>query len=122
MLNVIYKIASGCIARRIKEVLRILINEDQTGYICGRYIGENTRLCMEYTEVHNIPGLLLLIDFEKAFDSVSWEFISNVLDFFHFGPSIKQWFQCFYNITSAVSQAGHLSAIVEIKRGCRHAG
>jgi len=33
---------------------------------------------------NDIPGLLLLIDFEKAFDSVSWSFIQNTLDFFNF--------------------------------------
>ena len=31
-----------------------------------------------------IPGMLLLIDIEKAFDSISWMFIESVLDFFNF--------------------------------------
>ena len=44
LLNVIYKIASGCIAERLKTVLTKLIPSDQTGFISGRYIGENTRL------------------------------------------------------------------------------
>ena len=39
LLNVTYKIASSCIANRIKQVLPKLINEDQTGFISGRYIG-----------------------------------------------------------------------------------
>ena len=63
-----YKIASGAIANRIKLVINNLINKDQTGFIKGRYIGENIRLIydlMNYTEENNIPGLLLLIDFEK---------------------------------------------------------
>ena len=34
----------------------------------------------------NIPGLLLLIDFEKAFDAVSWSFIQ----FFNFGSNIQR--------------------------------
>ena len=35
-----------------------------------------------YTEKHNIPGLLILIDFEKVFDSVSWKFLYSALRFF----------------------------------------
>ena len=94
LLNVIYKIASGCIAERLKSVLTKLISSDQTGFISGRYIGENTRLIydvMRYTEDENIPGILLIIDFEKAFDSISWEFITEVLDYFNFGNSLKRW-------------------------------
>ena len=38
----------------------------------------------------NIEGLLLFIDFEKAFDTLNWKFIDNSLSFFNFGPSIRQ--------------------------------
>ena len=100
LLNVIYKIASGCIAQRLKSVLPKLISSDQTGFLSGRYIGENTRLIydlMNYVEEENIPGLLLVVNFEKAFDSISWNFIGEVLEFFKFGPSIKSGY--LYHIT-----------------------
>ena len=123
LLNVIYKIASGCIAQRIKSVLPKLISSDQTGFLSNRYIGENTRLIydlMNYVEEENIPGLLLIVDFEKAFDSMSWEFIGKVLDFFKFGPSMKKWISVLYdNISSAVTQCGFLSDFFNIGRGCR---
>lgn len=123
LLNVIYKIASGCIAERLKTVLSKLISNDQTGFISGRYIGENTRLIydiMNYTEETNIPGLLLIIDFEKAFDTISWDFIRKTLHFFNFGDSIKRWISVFYNdISSAVVQSGFLSDFFPIQRGCR---
>ena len=94
LLNCIYKIAAGCIANRIKTVLDIILSKDQTGFIKGRYIGENTRLIydiMQYTETHNIPGLLVLVDFKKAFDSVSWSFIEKALEIFNFRSSIQSW-------------------------------
>lgn len=123
LLNVIYKIASGCIAERIKSVLSKLISEDQTGFINGRYIGENTRLMydiLHITDTLNIPGLLLMVHFEKAFDSVSWDFILQVLNFFNFGESLKQWVRVFYNdISSSVIQNGFLSDFFQVERGCR---
>ena len=56
-----------------KKYLDKLVSNDQTAFIKGRFIGENTRLIDDITsfvEHNNIPGLLLLIDFEKAFDSI----------------------------------------------------
>ena len=35
---------------------------------------------MNYTEQNNIPGLLLLTDFEKTFDSLSWSFVQKALN------------------------------------------
>lgn len=77
-----YKLISGCISYRIRSTLDYLIS--QSGFMKGRYIGENTRFIydlMAYTESLKIPGLLILIDFEKAFDSIAWEFIYKVLHF-----------------------------------------
>ena len=60
--------------------------------ISGRFIGENKNLIYDIlfeTKEQNIPGLLLPIDFQQAFDSVCWKFISKILDYFSFGPSLK---------------------------------
>ena len=98
LLNVSYKLASACIAERIKTVLNKLIHEDQKGFISGRYIGENTRLMYDLiheTKKKNIAGIILLTDFEKDFDTVSWKFINSVLNIFNFGNSIKNWINLF---------------------------
>ena len=123
LLNCVYKIASGVIAHRIKGTLHKLIHTDQTGFIAGRYIGENIRLIydiMQYTEENNIPGLLLSVDFEKAFDSVSWSFIYKVMEFFGFGKSFISWIKTFNNnVKLSVNQCGNLSSFFGIGRGCR---
>ena len=75
---------------------------------------------MYYTESQNIPGLLILIDSEKAFDSVSWDFIYQVLHYFNFGNYIINWLKILYtNVNACVLQGGFLSEQFLIQRGCR---
>ena len=65
------------------------VHESQKGFLEGRYIGECVRMpydVLQHTENKNIPGLLLMIDFKKAFDSVSCSFIQKSLIFFNFLP------------------------------------
>ena len=123
LLSVIYKMASACIANRLKKVLDNIIHEDQKGFIKGRFIGENIRQTYDIffeAKKQNVPGLLTVIDFEKAFDSVSWNFIKETLVFFNFGPSIIKWIETFYNqAQSCVIQNGHLSEFFNLGRGCR---
>jgi hypothetical protein len=123
LLNVLYKIGSACIARRIKNVLPLLISEDQTGFISGRYIGDNIRLLydmIDYLNKTNKPGLLFNIDMEKAFDSLNWGFMQKVLKSFGFGESIRKWIEVFYNdIKSTVIVNGCASTWFNINRGCR---
>lgn len=108
---------------KIKKVLPCLIDEDQTGFISGRYIGENIRLLYDvisYLQKNNYPGMLLLIDFEKAFDSVSWDFLFKVIEYFNFGNSFMKWIKVFYkNIESYVIVNGHMSDWFLLQRGCR---
>ena len=89
----------------------------------GRYIGENIRMLYNvllFTERENIPGLLITIDFEKAFDSVSWSFIHKALDFLNFGPDIKPWIKIFdKNASTCVSVHGQYSSRFTINRGVR---
>ena len=58
-----------------------LISDTQMGFMNGRFIGECTRLIcdiIEKCDENNIPGVLILLDFEKAFDSVEWNFIRKL--------------------------------------------
>ena len=59
LLNVDYKIATKAIANRIKPIITSIIDNAQTGFIKGRFIGENIRLLfdiIEMTEEQNILG------------------------------------------------------------------
>ena len=123
MLSVVYKILSASLANRMKPILTNLVSETQCGFVPGRFIGDNTRLIydvMHYLNKNNKVGLLILIDFEKAFDSISWVFINKVLKFFNFGETFIKWVTILNSkIKGTVIQCGNLSKFVNIKRGCR---
>ena len=72
------------------------------------------------TKQQNIPGLLVSVDFQQAFDTVSWKFIDKTLDYFNFGPSIKKWIKLFQTgAQSCILQNGFLSDSFTLQRGCR---
>ena len=75
MLNTDYKIASKALARRIETVLPKLVHPDQSGFMKEQYIGENLRLIsdvLEYTKNEDLTGVLVSLDFRKAFDTLEW--------------------------------------------------
>ena len=75
---------------------------------------------MNNCENKNIDGPLMLIEFEKAFDSVSWTFSYKTLNFFNFGENNISWIKVFNNdITACIIQYGFLSKPNKIPRGCR---
>ena len=123
LLNISYKLLSSCIASRIQKVLPKIIHPCQKGFIKGRYIGENLRQLYDilaYTQTNNIPGLILAIDFEKAFDSVSWKCIYKALSFFKFPTLICDWFRTLYgNASTCVYFNGQYSNWFKLGRGCR---
>ena len=123
LINVDAKIASKVIAARIIKVLPEIIHTNQTGYVKDRFIGEAARSIidvMEYTKQQNIPGILLFIDFEKAFDSIDWNFMLKCLDAFGFGSTLIRWVEAFYNdITSCVLNDGICTPYFELQRGVR---
>ena len=75
---------------------------------------------IEGTREHNIDCLILLVDFEKAFDSISWPFINQSLENFNFGKKFKSWINMFQTgSTSKIILNGHFSSPFKLQRGCR---
>ena len=67
-----------------------------------------------------MPGILMALDFSKAFDSLEWSFLFKTLEKFNFGPSIIKWIKTMYNgASSAVINNGFTSQYFELKRGMR---
>ena len=123
LLNTDYKILTKSLAIRLHKVLPSLIDLDQTGFLKGRYIGENIRTIsdiIDYTSLRNQPGIILLLDFEKAFDTIKWSFIVNSLKHFNFGPDFIHWVEILYsNTESTVINNGNTAGFFKLQRGIR---
>ena len=123
LLNSDYKIAAKATANRLQNIPPKLINSDQTGFLKGRFIGENIRLIdglINHTAAHNIPALLMFLDFEKAFDTVAWTFIWKTLGSFNFGSSVIRWIKLYHrNIESCVLNNGWANNYFTPERGVR---
>ncbi len=123
LLNTDYKIIAKLLANRMKEVLSSIISEDQSGYLKGRYIGQNIRLLQDisfFTELKQLPCTLLAIDFKKAFDSLNWNFLLKTLKHVNFGPNIISYVKLMYNnIESAVLNNGSTGNYFKLERGMR---
>ena len=123
LLNVDYKILAKVLSNRLCKALPQLIDEDQTGYIKGRFIGCNIRIIEDvvmFTQKENISGILLNIDFEKAFDSIDWRFIDKSLEIFNFGTKFRKYIKTLYcNISTAIINNGEISDWFNPLRGVR---
>ena len=65
-------------------------------------------------------GLLLLIDFRKAYDSISFKFIGNALLYLGFGNNYIKWINILLNkFKACVNYAGNISELFGTSRGCR---
>lgn len=83
--NVFYKRISKIIASRLSGVLSNLIDPAQTAFIGGRCITDNIHLAQEllrqYTRKRISPRCMISVDLQKAYDTVSWEFLQEPWDF-----------------------------------------
>ena len=126
LTNYDYKILTFILAKHIQSVISKLIFQEQCGYIKGLYIGQNARLIkdiIEYYDNNNLPGAIICLDFEKAFDSLNWNFMLKALSHYGFNQSFIKWIQLIYNEpTFCVKNNGLVSKedvmMRRIRQGC----
>ena len=100
-----------------------LVDPAQSGFIKGRFIGDNTRLMsdiMAYLKDEKTFGLFLSLDIEGAFNTISWKFINAVLAKYNLPSEMIRWFNLMNEGTYArILYNGHLSNKIKLYRSCR---
>ena len=124
MLNVTYKIASSCIGNRIRNVLPTIISYDQSRFMSDRFVDDTyIRLMndiLNYANVTKKVGIILLIDIEKALDSLAWSLLFETMHFLNSSQNMIDDVKTLYNGIKASTLVNNWpSPWFPIGRGCR---
>ncbi len=118
-----YKILALVYANWLRQVLAELVDEFQSAFIKGRSIHNNVRLILDmldYQSLIETEGIILFIDFFKAFDSTEHTFLIKTLEKFGFGDSFSTVIKMFYiDIISYISLNPGMTPRIKIYRGIR---
>jgi hypothetical protein len=94
LLNVSFKIFTKVMVNRLTGIATRLINPSQTAFIPGRNIMEGVVMLHETIhELHKkkMSGVILKLDFEKAYDKVNWDFLQRTLRIKGFSRKWCHW-------------------------------
>jgi hypothetical protein len=123
LIHSVAKLFAKVLARRLTTVIGSLISAAQSAFLKTRTIHDNflyVRNLARSLHRKKKPALLIKLDFAKAFDSVSWEYLLDLMQ--HLGFS-SRWRDCIalllYSTTSVVSLNGAIGSSIRHRRGLR---
>ena len=126
LLNVDYKLIEKVLANRIKVVLPDIIHSNQKGFMSNRHVGINIRKIFEivqYAEENDYEGVVISVDFEKAFDRCEIESVIGAAKLFGIPDSYLRWLKTVYNGSrSRITNKGFLSNFFPVTRSVKQGG
>ncbi|KAJ0577283.1 putative RNA-directed DNA polymerase [Helianthus annuus] len=123
LIGVISKIVSKVLANRLKKVLGSIISNEQSAFIKGGNILDGPLIINEvvnWARRSKKKIMVFKVDFEKAYDCVSWKFLINTMRHMGFPSRWKNWIMgILFTGRASVLINGSPTDEFEIKRGLR---
>ncbi|GFS28741.1 hypothetical protein Acr_00g0003640 [Actinidia rufa] len=122
--NVIYKIISKILASRLSNILEDLIDPAQSAFVPNRSMTENIYLVQEllrkYCWNRISPRCIMKIDLRKAYDTINWVFLEDMLSVLGFPDIFINWImQCVTTAAYSISINGTLHGFFKGQQGIR---
>jgi len=123
LVGCLYKIIAKVLSRRLGSVMNKIISEEQFAFVEDRFMLDGIVVANEIVheaKLKNKPTFIFKVDFEKAYDSVSWEFLQNMMRRMGFTDRWRKWIDgCLKSATVSVLINGSPSQQFSMKRGLR---
>ncbi|XP_074304931.1 uncharacterized protein LOC141639782 [Silene latifolia] len=122
--NVLYKCISKIFCTRLAGGLPDVISINQDGFIRGRSIIENILVCQDLVRLYNrqacTPRCMFKMDLMKAYDSISWQYVGEILEAFYSPPHFRKLvMECISSASFSISINGETFGFFPGNRGLR---
>jgi hypothetical protein len=123
LVGSLYKVLAKLLANRLSSVMSRVISDTQSAFVKGRQILDGIMVANEVVDEAkklNRDLLLFKVDFEKAHDSVDWNYLDDVMCKMSFPTLWRKWMkECVTTATAAVLVNGSPTDEFSLARGLR---
>nr|GFC94600.1 RNA-directed DNA polymerase, eukaryota [Tanacetum cinerariifolium] len=94
LIGCVYKVVTRVLANRLVSVIEDLVSDTQSAFVAGRQILDGPFILDEILKWCKRIGkqaMFFKVDFAKAYDSVRWDYLIDVLEAFGFGSVWCNW-------------------------------
>nr|GEU30543.1 RNA-directed DNA polymerase, eukaryota [Tanacetum cinerariifolium] len=94
LIGSVYKVVSKILVNRLSLVIEGIVSNTQSAFVADRKILDGPFILnevLQWCKKMHKKGLFLKVDFAKAYDSVRWDFLIDVLEAFGFGSKWCKW-------------------------------
>ncbi|KAK1283401.1 hypothetical protein QJS10_CPB21g01193 [Acorus calamus] len=124
LINGSYKLIEKVLANRLKLVIAHMVEENQIAFILGCLLQDGFMVTQEYVSAMHRDkrqGLVIKLDFSKAYDNVDWDFLLKLLQRYGFEPNwIRMVRECISMAKASVLDNGKPCGFFHLNKGIRH--
>ncbi|GJT99224.1 RNA-directed DNA polymerase, eukaryota [Tanacetum coccineum] len=113
LIGSLYKVVTKILATRLSSIISGLISDVQTAFLPNRQILDGPFIINEllsWCKHKKQQAMVFKVDFAKAYDSIRWDFLEDVLRAFGFGSKWCSWIRgCLHSGMASVLLNGRAS-------------